>query len=93
MVSVLGKLFGDTNEKAVKKILPICEKVNALEAGIQKLSDAHLHSKTDEFKGRLDGKETLDDLLPEAFSVAREVARRRLGQRHFDVQMMSGRKL
>ena len=90
MVSVLGKLLGDTNEKAVKKLLPICDKVNELEAGTQKLSDAQLQGKTDEFKGRLDGKESLDDLLPAAFAVAREVANRQLGQRHFDVQILGG---
>ena len=82
MVSVLHKLIGDTPEKAVKKFWPIASKINQLEDSIQKLSDSQLRDKTKEFKTRLSGRETLDDLLPEAFAVVREAARRNLGQRH-----------
>ena len=85
MVSVLSKLIGDSNEKAVKKFRPIVGKVNGLEESIQKLSDSQLKDKTEEFKTRLSGRDTLDDLLPDAFAVVREAARRNLGQRHYDV--------
>ena len=84
MVSVLSKLIGDSSEKAVKKFRPIAAKVNELEKSIQKLSDSQLRDKTEEFKSRLSGRETLDDLLPDAFAVVREAARRNLGQRHYD---------
>ncbi len=90
MVSVLTKLLGDTNEKAIKKILPQTELVTALESTIQPLNDAELRSKTEEFRRRLEDGETLDDLLPEAFAVVREMSRRRLGQRHYDVQLVGG---
>ena len=90
MVSVLGKILGDGSEKAVKKIYPICERINALEEGVKKLSDAGLRAMTDDFRNRLAGKETLDDLLPEAFAAVREMARRCLGQRHYDVQLIGG---
>ena len=90
MVSVLGKLFGDTNEKAVKKILPVVEEINGFEEKIKQLSDAGLREKTEEFRDRLSNKETVDDLLAEAFGVAREMARRSLGQRPYDVQLIGG---
>lgn len=90
MVSVLHKLIGDTPEKAIKKFWPIASKINQLEDSIQKLSDSQLRDKTEEFKTRLSGRETLDDLLPEAFAVVREAARRNLGQRHYDVQLIGG---
>ena len=90
MVSVLGKLLGGTSEKAIKKILPIRGKINALESEIQRLTDAELRSQTENFKDRLTGKETLDDILPEAFAVVREAAKRHLGQRHYDVQLVGG---
>ena len=90
MVSVLGKLLGDPNEKAVNKILPMVAKVNAFEAGFQKLTDDQLRNKTDEFKGRLAEGESLDSLLPEAFAVVREAAMRHMGQRHYDVQLIGG---
>ena len=90
MVSVLSKFIGDGNDKAVKKFRPIAGKVNGLEESVQKLSDSQLRDKTEEFKTRLSGRETLDDLLPEAFAVVREAARRNLGQRHYDVQLIGG---
>ena len=90
MVSVLGKLLGDANEKAVKKVLPTVAKVNDLEAEFQKLADDQLGNKTGEFKARLARGESLDNLLPEAFAAAREAAKRRLGQRHYDVQLIGG---
>ena len=90
MVSVLHKLIGDTPEKAIKKFWPIAAKINQLEDSIQKLSDSQLRDKTEEFKTRLSGREALDNLLPEAFAVVREAARRNLGQRHYDVQLIGG---
>ena len=90
MVSVLGKLLGDANEKAVKKVLPTVAKINDLETEFQTLADDQLGDKTSEFKARLARGESLDDLLPEAFAVAREAAKRRLGQRHYDVQLIGG---
>ena len=90
MVSLLHKLAGDASEKNLKKTHPIRDKVNALEGEFEKLTDAQLRDKTEEFRSRLAGKENMDNLMPEAFAAVREVARRRLGQRHYDVQIMGG---
>ena len=90
MVSLLSKVLGDANEKAVKKLYPLRDKINELEPSIKKLTDAQLRSKTEELRSRLAGKETLDDLLPEAFAAVREMAHRSLGQRHYDVQLIGG---
>ncbi|HEY8489864.1 MAG TPA: preprotein translocase subunit SecA [Dehalococcoidia bacterium] len=90
MIKWLGKLIGDANEKELKKIVPVVERINALEPEVQRLSDAGLRAKTDEFKARLADGETLDDLLPEAFAVVREAGRRFVGMRHFDVQLIGG---
>ena len=89
-MSILTKIFGDPNEKYLKKIQPIVEKINSLEPRFEKLSDEKLREKTEEFKQRLKKGETLDDILPEAFALVREAAKRTLGQRHFDVQLMGG---
>ena len=90
MVSLLKKIVGDSPEKAAGKIRPIVDRINALEGEIQQLSDAQLHGKTEEFRSRLQHGESLDDLLVEAFAVVRETARRNLGQRHYDVQLIGG---
>jgi preprotein translocase subunit SecA len=90
MVSLLRKIVGDSSERAAEKILPIVRQINALEDGVRQLGDDQLRAKTEEFKDRLARGETLDDLLVEAFAVVREVARRRLGQRHYDVQLIGG---
>jgi len=91
------KLFrglGDSNEKQLKRLQPTVERINELESELEKLSDDELRAKTDEFKARLkDGSsldEALDELLPEAFAAVREAAKRTIGQRHFDVQLMGG---
>ncbi|MBI4138958.1 preprotein translocase subunit SecA [Candidatus Uhrbacteria bacterium] len=89
-MSLIGKLFGDPNVKEIKKIEPIVAKINSLEPSIQTLSPDGLRAKTGEFKERLSRDETLDDLLPEAFAVAREASRRALGQRQYDVQLIGG---
>ncbi|MDD5341586.1 MAG: preprotein translocase subunit SecA [Patescibacteria group bacterium] len=88
-MSILTKIFGDPNKRVIAKIQPIVEKTNELEEGIKVLSDEALKNKTKEFKERLK-KETLDDILPEAFAVVREAAKRVLGQRHFDAQLIGG---
>ena len=88
--SILKKIFGDPNEKEVKQIKVIVDKINSLEKSMESLSSANLAAKTGEFKVRLQKGETLDDLLPEAFAVVREASRRVTGMRHFDVQMIGG---
>jgi len=89
MFKWLGGLF-DSNEKQLKLLEPALERINELESEFEKLSDRELRSKTDEFKARLLAGSSLDDLLPEAFAAVREAAKRTIGQRHFDVQLMGG---
>ena len=90
MVGILSKIFGDANQKYLNGVKPIIEKINAFEEVFIKLSDDELKSKTEEFKKRLSSKETLDDILPEAFAAVREATKRTLKQRHFDVQLVGG---
>jgi len=87
---ILAKIVGTNNERQIKKMLPIVEKINSLEPLISSLSDEQLAQKTIEFKSQLAAGKKLDDILPEAFAVVREAAHRTLGQRHFDVQLMGG---
>ncbi|MCX6766091.1 MAG: preprotein translocase subunit SecA [Candidatus Moranbacteria bacterium] len=93
MMSLFKKVFG-SNERELKKLRPLVEKINVLEPAVSKLSDEELKNKTTEFKERLNppasGGEALDDLIPEAFAVVREAAKRVIGERHFDVQLMGG---
>ncbi len=91
--TILTKIIGNQNERELKKIHPVVERVNELEAEISSLSDADLSAKTPEFKGRLKEGESLDDLLPEAFAVVREAAKRTVNMRHFDVQLIGGHVL
>ena len=84
------KLFGDPNEKELKRMQTIVDAVNALESSLQQLSDSSLTGKTREFKDRLEKGETLEAIMPEAFAVVREASRRVLGMRHFDVQILGG---
>ncbi|WP_150548525.1 preprotein translocase subunit SecA [Pseudomonas marincola] len=90
---LLKKLFGSKNEREVKRMLKTVQTVNAFEEQILALSDEQLRAKTDEFKARLAKGETLDQLLPEAFAVAREAGKRVMGMRHFDVQLVGGMAL
>lgn len=90
MRKFLTKLTGDPSKKAVKKLRPKVEAINALEAGLRKKSDAALKKQTAELKKQLEKGKSLDDILPEAFATVREAARRTLGQRHFDVQLIGG---
>ena len=87
-MSILSKIFGDANEKFVKGLQPVVEKINSFEPEFEKLSADQIKGKTKEFKERLTKGETLDDLLPEAFALVREAAKRTLNQRHFDAQMV-----
>ena len=87
---ILKKIFGDPNEKEIKNIRVIVDKINSLEKDMEGLSSANLAAKTGEFKVRLQKGETLDDILPEAFAVVREASRRVTGMRHFDVQLIGG---
>jgi len=86
----LDKIFGDPNQRYLKKIRPLVEKINSLEKKCETLKESDFPLKTQEFKERLKKGETLDDLLPEAFALVREAAKRTLKQRHFDVQLMGG---
>jgi preprotein translocase subunit SecA len=89
-MSFLSKIFGDSNEKYIKNLQPIIEKINSFEKDFEKFSDEQLKNKTKEFKERLSKGETLDDILPEAFALIREASKRVLGQRHFDAQLIGG---
>ena len=91
MVSFLKKIVGDTPERAAEKLRgQLVPQVNSLENSVQVLDDNGLRAKTGEFRNRIDNGESLDSLLPEAFAVVREAARRTLGQRHYDVQLIGG---
>ena len=88
--NLLVKVFGSKQERNIKKLIPLVNKINSLEKKISKLGDKALQAKTDEFRGRIKKGETLDDILPEAFAVVREAAKRTIGLRHHDVQLMGG---
>src|SRR6266403_1776567 len=88
--AVLAKIFGTRNEREIKTMRPAIAAINALEPGLQPLSDADLAAKTAEFREKLAQGATLDDLLVEAFAVVREAGRRVLNMRHFDVQLIGG---
>src|SRR6058998_2079091 len=88
--AILRKIFGTKHERDVKRMMPTVEATNALEPSVQALGDAELRAKTDEFRKRLEAGESVDALLPEAFAVCREAARRTVGMRHFDVQLIGG---
>jgi len=86
----LSSLFIETNEKELKRLQPLINRINELEPEFEKLSDDELRAKTDEFKSRYKVGSSFDELLPEAFAAVREAARRTIGQRHFDVQLIGG---
>ncbi len=89
-MSIISKLFGSRSQREVKVILPLVDKIEALEEEYKALSDAQLQAKTPEFKERLKNGETLDDILPEAFATCREAAWRVLGMRPYRVQLIGG---
>ncbi len=90
VMNLIQKIVGTKNDREIKRIQEYVEKVNVLEEGIKKLSDADLKAKTPAFKERLEKGETLMDILPEAFAVVREASWRILKMRHFDVQIIGG---
>ncbi|HEX6920138.1 MAG TPA: DEAD/DEAH box helicase, partial [Actinomycetes bacterium] len=93
MPALIDKLLRAGEGKILRKLTGIAGQVNAIEDEFTGMSDGELRAMTDEFRKRLDDGETLDDILPEAFATVREAARRTLGQRHFDVQLMGGAAL
>ncbi|MDH3614157.1 MAG: preprotein translocase subunit SecA [Gammaproteobacteria bacterium] len=90
MATFLTSIFGSRNQRLLRQYSKIVSRINSLEAGIQELDDAALRAKIDEFRQRYNDGETLEDLLPEAFAVAREAGKRALGLRPFDVQLIGG---
>jgi preprotein translocase subunit SecA len=84
------KVFGSSNDRELKRLKGLIAPINDIEPDFEKLSDSQLRAKTEEFRERLGKEETLDDILPEAFATVREAAKRVLGQRHFDVQLVGG---
>lgn len=87
---ILSKIFGTSHEREMKRIQPVVDKINQLEAAMKSLSDEQLKAKTEEFKKRYKAGETVHDLLHEAFAVCREASARVLGMRHYDVQLIGG---
>lgn len=90
MLGLVKKIFGDTNERDVKRLLKTVEIINKMEPEFEALSHEEVQAKTAEFRERLEKGETLDQLLPEAFCTVREASKRVLGMRHFDVQLIGG---
>lgn len=88
--TILAKIMGTKNDREVTKLHPLVQEINAFEPTISALTDSQLSNKTNEFREQLAAGKHLDTLLPEAFAVVREAAKRRLGQRHYDVQLMGG---
>ncbi len=89
-MSLLRKLVGTQNDRILRRMLPLVERINRLEPETARLSDAALRARTGEFRERVGRGEPLDDLLPEAFATVREAMKRTLGKRHFDVQLIGG---
>ena len=90
ILNFLTKVFGSKNERELKRLAPMVERINSLEPEIQAMSDESLQAQTPKFKERLENGESLDDLLPEAFATVREASVRTLEMRHFDVQLIGG---
>ncbi len=89
-MGIIEKLFGNYSQKEIKKLMPVVDKIEALEASVEKLSDEELRAKTEEFKKRYQDGETLDSMLEEAFAVVREASKRVLGMRQYPVQLLGG---
>lgn len=87
---LLKKMFGSKNERELKRMQKIVHAVNALEEGLNGLSDDELKARTTEYKERVNKGESLDSILPEAFALVREASKRVLGMRHFDAQLIGG---
>lgn len=93
MLGLVKKIFGDTNERDVKRLMKTVDYINSLEPQFEALSDEQLKAKTVEFRERVEKGETLEELLPEAFATVREASKRTLSMRHFDVQLVGGMAL
>ncbi|MEK7135006.1 MAG: preprotein translocase subunit SecA, partial [Patescibacteria group bacterium] len=89
-MDILSKIFGDANERYLKRLKPLLQKINSYDEQFSKLSDDALKNKTEEFKNQFLKGASLDEILPEAFATVRETAKRTLKQRHFDEQMLGG---
>ena len=87
---LLKKIVGSKNDRELKRIQPLVDQINELESKVSPLTDDQLRAKTSEFKERIEKGESLDQILPEAFAVVRETAKRTLGERHYDVQLIGG---
>ncbi|MFZ1603361.1 MAG: preprotein translocase subunit SecA, partial [Leptotrichiaceae bacterium] len=91
MIKTITKsIFGTVDEKTIKKMMKEVNKINSLESDFEKLGSLELKGKTEEFKLRVSNGETLDNILPEAFAVVREAAKRIFNMRHYDVQLIGG---
>lgn len=90
MLGLVKKIFGDANEREVKRLMKTVEHINGMEPEFAKLTDDQLRGKTEEFRARLEKGDTLDQLLPEAFATVREAGKRVLNKRHYDVQLLGG---
>ncbi len=90
MLNIVRKIFGSSNDRLVRRMQPNVDKINALENDFETLNDEEIRAKTEEFRTRFSQGETLNQLLPEAFAAVREAAKRTLGQRHYDVQLIGG---
>jgi len=88
--SLIKKIVGSKNERELRRIQPLVDKISQLEPNISPLSDDQLRAKTSEFKGRVERGESIEEILPEAFAIVRETAKRTLGERHYDVQLIGG---
>lgn len=93
MLGLVKKIFGDTNDRDVKRLMKTVDVINGLEPEFVALSDEALKAKTEEFRARIEKGETLEEILPEAFATVREASKRTLGMRHFDVQLIGGMAL
>ena len=89
-MGLLDKIFGSKNQKIIKKVQPLVNKINSLEEEFSLLDDITLKSKMNEFIDRFNNGESLDSMLPEAFATVREVSKRQLGLRHYDCQLIGG---
>ena len=88
--SLIKKIVGSKNERELRRIKPLVQGINQVESQVRPLSDEQLRIRTSEFKDRVAKGESLEEILPEAFAVVREAARRTLGERHYDVQLIGG---
>ena len=88
--SIIGKFVKNSSERELEKLRSVVEKINSWESEIKKIQDEDFKAKTDEFKSKIINGSTLESLIPEAFACVREAARRTLGERHYDVQLIGG---